>query len=638
MSTSNLKKPITNSCLYYGYPSSFSGTYKVEDCATLFAKYDLVVWGDRYQDPSHQDYSNAVAIAKSMLNKNSTMEFLGYIPIGMDNSAGSNLKMNELKSRVYAWKTLGCTGIFLDEFGFDYRVTRERQNEIVNYIHTLSMNVIANSWRIDYAFSSKSMPLSWLSNFDGNPNKLLPVLNENDYYMFENAWYEWNSDTTQTEVKYAEGSLPKNRMYEAIDYYQKAQTDYGGLSYYEKFKTKTFALDGVSKELLDETKEKYFMTGMMASLLMNIDTYCMSTDSWGARGKYHKFNQPDYYELYKPNKHVIKAAKKYSSFDDVFTAVIGTNTLELTWVQDAARPENPELGIHKVTWNGQLVDSFNFVMESPPEIPENPDISKPCIIDSVESDPLKPEVGQIWLRSDSTSDHPLRIMTVDGIKGIRLVDPIDNSPTIEKKIVLDGLAGYWNAKQGLTTGTWKNIAPATIGSHNAINKDIVVDEKGAKFNSTLLSRVDIPHANSLTNTTLEFFFTHNTISHEGHWLFGTSSGNRLVIYGNNKPNFKQVVAGKSVSTSPNIVLAAGTLNHIAIRIAGTTTDVFVNGVKIPVAVPTGLFEWRQKIFLGTYSGSEYKFDGYLHSFKLYNRALTDLEIEQNRAVGIDIGL
>ncbi|MEG0473244.1 MAG: hypothetical protein RR588_13000, partial [Solibacillus sp.] len=235
MSTSNLKKPVTNSCLYYGYPSSFSGTYNIDDCATLFAKYDLVVWGDRYQEPSHEDYHNAVAIAKLMLGKNPAIEFFGYIQIGMDNSAGSNLTMDVLKSKVHEWKILGCTGIFLDEFGFDYRVTRERQNEIVNYVHSLGMNVIANSWRIDYTFSSKSMPLSWINNFDGNPNKLLPVLNENDYYMFENAWYEWNRHTKQTEVKYAKSSPLKNRMYEALDYYQKAQTDYGGLSYYEKF-------------------------------------------------------------------------------------------------------------------------------------------------------------------------------------------------------------------------------------------------------------------------------------------------------------------------------------------------------------------------------------------------------------------
>ena len=103
-----MKKPIQYACLYYGYPSSFSGTWDIDDCAHLFAEYDIVVWGDLYQMPEHEDYVNAKQIASKMLKQHKGLEFFGYVPIGLHPSQKeSNLSIEEIKKRIQYWRIVG---------------------------------------------------------------------------------------------------------------------------------------------------------------------------------------------------------------------------------------------------------------------------------------------------------------------------------------------------------------------------------------------------------------------------------------------------------------------------------------------------------------------------------------------------
>lgn len=626
--TEGLTKPILNACLYYGTPRAFSPNRSIEDSATLFAKHDLVVWGDFYHSPLHSDYANTMAVAKSMLKKNPDIGFYGYVPIGLHPDwEDSNLPMEELKARVLEWKALGATGVFADEFGFDYYITRERQNEFVNFVHEQGMNVIANSWRIEYVFSTKNMILDWMDNFEGNPNLMPPAMGENDYYMYENAWYDCTKEGV-TSVSYAKGTPARNRMMEAYDYHHAPQEEYGGKTYYEQFKSKTIALDAIGFELPKEERERYFMNGLMASILMNVDAYCGSTNNWGSGGRYHVYNMPTYFELAHPHKHVIQATRRFSHYEDVFVAEIGSNTLELVWV-DGKTPDDPQQGIHEARWNGVLVDTIDFAKGQAVE---------PTSFDVMTHDPAEPKLGQVWYRADSVSDHPVRIMTTAGIRGVALVEPIDNTPPPKKTIVTDGLVGYWNAKQGLAEAAWANIAPGAEGTLDAVNTGIVVDEKGAKFSSALSSKVDIPNQTPFIDTTMEIWFTHDAIQHSGHWLFGTSSGNRAVIYKDNYTNVRHTVNGTAINVSASQKLTPGIMHHMILRIVGDKTDVFINGVKTPAELLSGPFEWRKNLYLGTNSGSDYKMDGYIHSFRLYNRGLSDFEIEHNREMGIEIGL
>ena len=275
-------------CLYYGYPSSFSGTWDIDDCAHLFAEYDIVVWGDLYQMPEHEDYVNAKQIASKMLKQHKELEFFGYVPIGLHPSQKeSNLSIEEIKKRIQYWRIVGVTGIFLDEFGFDYYVSRERQNEIVEYCHNHNLTVIANAWKCEYIFSKQDIYLDWI-DFHGNPNHLDSALTEHDYILFENAWHAVQDGQTQT-ASYKEEWNEQNRMWDVYAYYYTPQSDLGGKSYYQQFKTKTFAFDGIVSTENKKQREQYYRRGLLASIRFNIDAYAASTENWGADGIYQHY-------------------------------------------------------------------------------------------------------------------------------------------------------------------------------------------------------------------------------------------------------------------------------------------------------------------------------------------------------------
>ena len=183
-------KPIEKVLLYYGYPIAINNVWNVEDAVSIYQTYDIVIFGDTYQNPTHSEYESTVAIIQKLAEVAPEVRVVGYVPIGLHPDwINSNLPMEELKNRVNQWNAIGVHGIFLDEFGYDYYVTRERQNEIVGYCHDLGKFVFANSWSIDYCFSKEPMEMDWMEGFSPNPNGISPLLNENDYYLYENLFY-----------------------------------------------------------------------------------------------------------------------------------------------------------------------------------------------------------------------------------------------------------------------------------------------------------------------------------------------------------------------------------------------------------------------------------------------------------------
>jgi hypothetical protein len=227
--------------LYYGYPIAIGESWNVEQAANIYSGYDVVVLGDTYQNPEHTVYAETVAIIKRLAEIAPKVRVVGYVPIGLDESwEDSNLSMDELKLRVDQWSAIGAHGIFLDEFGYDYGVTRERQNEIVEYCHSLGKFVFANSWSFEYCFNPDPMEISWMPDFHPNPNGLAPVLNANDYYLCENLFY--------TTEKQADGTIDVEcasvwRIDETLRYFTSPRID--GKSYYETYGTKVCSLDAL---------------------------------------------------------------------------------------------------------------------------------------------------------------------------------------------------------------------------------------------------------------------------------------------------------------------------------------------------------------------------------------------------------
>lgn len=167
----NLGKKLA---FYYGYPSLVnSSANDVNLAAAVFKDYDMVVWGDGIQDPSHPDHSLSAQIIAhpDMVNT----DVGGYID--------STLSLNDIQTKIDQWYDMGVKFYFLDRFGYDFITTngREHQREIVWCCHEKgdgSLYVMANAWNPDDVFSDAVDPTN-------NPAGLPTRLGSNDWYLSE---------------------------------------------------------------------------------------------------------------------------------------------------------------------------------------------------------------------------------------------------------------------------------------------------------------------------------------------------------------------------------------------------------------------------------------------------------------------
>lgn len=338
-----MSNPVKLMCLYYGYPNNINMVYNNKKASQIYAKYDIVVFGDGCQHPTHAVYNDTVEIINLTRQKNPQVEIFGYVPIGQAETS-QKLTIEAMKESVDEWKLINATGIFLDEFGYDYLVSRELQNEIVSYCHSLGMNIIANSWNYDWVFSSQNLYLDWI-NYYGNPNELPPEINENDYYLFENLFSNIDVDGQKNGSQY--------RLFSVVEYFQTVKAEYG-VTYYDKFHTKLLALDGIEDDYAE--KEKLFTMGYLGSRILNIDGYGASVQYWGAsESNFIHYNPKKYFELYWRDKHITS----YEHIDDVvyskYSAEFPNASLTLIWKPDITNATtiiNPNLGERKLLWNG----------------------------------------------------------------------------------------------------------------------------------------------------------------------------------------------------------------------------------------------------------------------------------------------
>jgi hypothetical protein len=162
--------------VYYAYPSSFNyptNQYNLANVSADFAQYEYVVLGDGLEKTSHSDHANTQAILQSAITDG--VRFFGYIDAGV---ITQNLSLSEIQLRVGEWKAMGIDGIFYDDFGYDYEVSRQRQNTIVNYAKAQGLPVIVNGWDPDHVFGNQV-------NATYNPSGLATTLSSTDFYLSE---------------------------------------------------------------------------------------------------------------------------------------------------------------------------------------------------------------------------------------------------------------------------------------------------------------------------------------------------------------------------------------------------------------------------------------------------------------------
>jgi hypothetical protein len=141
--------------IYYGIPSLVNGAAGQADrAAAVFAEYDIVVFGDglEFKDvvggrtpagAGPVEYERTRAIIGQLARSARRTRVYGYVDLGHS----QNLPLDEIERRVALWKEMGAHGIFFDEAGYDYGVTRPRQNAAVDVVHARGMRVILNAFK-----------------------------------------------------------------------------------------------------------------------------------------------------------------------------------------------------------------------------------------------------------------------------------------------------------------------------------------------------------------------------------------------------------------------------------------------------------------------------------------------------------
>lgn len=163
-------------CIFYGwttYVNDASG-----DMNKAIAEYkncDVLVLGAGLQDVTHPEHQNTISIITALKQQKPTLQTYGYINIGISTT---NTSIATLKQHILEWKSMGITGIFVDEAGYDFGVTRERQLEVMDFIHQNGLTVFANAWFMN----------DILSPVDENGRQAALPLKKEDWILFENLF------------------------------------------------------------------------------------------------------------------------------------------------------------------------------------------------------------------------------------------------------------------------------------------------------------------------------------------------------------------------------------------------------------------------------------------------------------------
>ncbi len=234
--------PPQKLAIYYSYPSLVNGSAgDVNAAATVFKDYQQVVFGAGLEDTSHPDHVNTISIINHVDMANT--EVYGYID--------GALALNSIQEKIDKWFDMGVKGIFIDKFGYDYGLTREKQREIVWCIHEKgagNLKAFVNAWNPDDAFSP--------AVHTNNPNGLATRLGVNDTYLAEsfaliNGAYD-DADTDTNGKK---------------DFQDKAEKMAG---YKTTFGTKLAAVSTYDNSAFDQNKADY---SYFAATLNDFDTW-----------------------------------------------------------------------------------------------------------------------------------------------------------------------------------------------------------------------------------------------------------------------------------------------------------------------------------------------------------------------------
>ncbi|MCR4443285.1 MAG: hypothetical protein QHH10_13415 [Peptococcaceae bacterium] len=120
----------------------------------------------------------------------------------------SPVSLPKVKQEIDSIAAQGWYGVFIDQFGYDFGVTRDVQNEVVEYAHGKNLKCFVNAWSIDDAFGREVDPVH---NPDGRPSSL----GKDDWYLMESFMMNnggFLADCGEMMLKYRKGQYYKQTL------------------------------------------------------------------------------------------------------------------------------------------------------------------------------------------------------------------------------------------------------------------------------------------------------------------------------------------------------------------------------------------------------------------------------------------
>lgn len=180
------------------------------------------------------------------------------------------------------------------------------------------------------------------------------------------------------------------------------------------------------------------------------------------------------------------------------------------------------------------------------------------------------------------------------------------------------LGNVWNNRiqNGLNITIFNPFAKMITGASLYFDKSI----------ADMYTRLNLSSLN-LTNFTIDIFLKYNTSTNYslGDWWTDGKNG-AFYAFGSSSFNFASYFTTTSTSISGYIL---GNKTYRTLLHNETTTSVFVDGGELNTTVSRNSSDFLQQLGISNLNSEMQFFNGEIYSIKIYNRALTQEEIQQN---------
>lgn len=200
-------------CIYYGPITQINGSAgSVTATVNVLSAFPLVILGPFTTYTGSAIAANDQSVIQQLVAKG--IKVFLYLYLGVNNANPNQevlLTDAQLTAKIDATAVLGCAGVFLDQYGYDWQTTRTQQNRAVSYTHSKGMNVIANGWFPAHGFGvnpdyypqqcDSLVPVNWMGAYSSTQQ-----YNVND-------GVNYNSTDYRCYAQPPIGTLPTNTNY-----------------------------------------------------------------------------------------------------------------------------------------------------------------------------------------------------------------------------------------------------------------------------------------------------------------------------------------------------------------------------------------------------------------------------------------